>query len=412
MKKSKISVRWLVGIFILAIFTFSVLRLETQQSTLAAQSASHNSYLPLVLNNSIPDEYVIIGWNDLGMHCYDQDYSVFSILPPYNTLWSQVILRGDPPQLITQDIQVEFSFPDNSESASKTNFWDYEDKLFGVDLPLNTGLTGVGLAGEMELASSGAYFVAEGIPLTEFSDSAPTTSDPYQLASLVVKAEGTSIELAETTIVAPVSSEMRCDTCHDEEDPNNYRRDILLVHDDENKTHLTAQADGGDPVLCADCHADPALGLPGDHRYPSLSEAIHSSHYGEAQDCYDCHPGEQTQCLRDVMSQPPTSYGCTDCHGSMQDVGDENREPWVDEPRCEDCHDPQYAENPGELYRNSVGHGGLYCESCHNSTHAILPSREPRDNIQSIALQGYAGTITDCTVCHLSNPDTGGPHVP
>jgi len=27
----------------------------------------------------------LVGWNDLGMHCMDADYSVFSILPPFNT---------------------------------------------------------------------------------------------------------------------------------------------------------------------------------------------------------------------------------------------------------------------------------------------------------------------------------------
>ena len=58
----------------------------------------------------------------------------------------------------------------------------------------------------------------------------------------------------------------------------------------------------------------------------------------------------------------------------------ENRTPWVDEPRCADCHENQYHENTGTLYRNSTGHGGLYCAACHNSTHAILPSREAADN--------------------------------
>ena len=94
----------------------------------------------------------------------------------------------------------------------------------------------------------------------------------------------------------------------------------------------------------------------------------------------------------------------------MLAVGDEDRTPWADEPRCETCHDAAYAENPGTLYRFSTGHGGLYCESCHNSTHAILPSRELRDNLQSIALQGTIGTIAECTVCHLTEPDSGGPH--
>lgn len=88
----------------------------------------------------------------------------------------------------------------------------------------------------------------------------------------------------------------------------------------------------------------------------------------------------------------------------------ENRTAWHDEPRCESCHGGQYSENPGALYRLSTGHGGLYCESCHNSTHAILPSREARDNQQSSALQGYAGTIETCAVRHLSQTSGGGPH--
>ena len=30
--------------------------------------------------------WTLIGWNNLGMHCIDSDYSVFSVLPPYNTV--------------------------------------------------------------------------------------------------------------------------------------------------------------------------------------------------------------------------------------------------------------------------------------------------------------------------------------
>ena len=41
--------------------------------------------------------YVVIGWNDLGMHCYNHDFQDLAVLPPYNTLWAQVIQRGDPP---------------------------------------------------------------------------------------------------------------------------------------------------------------------------------------------------------------------------------------------------------------------------------------------------------------------------
>ncbi len=33
----------------------------------------------------------IIGWNNLGMHCMDDDYAIFSILPPYNTVNAHLI---------------------------------------------------------------------------------------------------------------------------------------------------------------------------------------------------------------------------------------------------------------------------------------------------------------------------------
>ena len=49
-------------------------------------------------------EYVVLSWNDLGMHCYNRDFQDLAVLPPYNTLWAQVVKKGDPPQIITEDI--------------------------------------------------------------------------------------------------------------------------------------------------------------------------------------------------------------------------------------------------------------------------------------------------------------------
>ncbi|MDH5484825.1 MAG: hypothetical protein OEY43_06260, partial [Gammaproteobacteria bacterium] len=37
--------------------------------------------------------YSILAVNDLGMHCADLDYQVFSILPPFNVLHAQVIRK-------------------------------------------------------------------------------------------------------------------------------------------------------------------------------------------------------------------------------------------------------------------------------------------------------------------------------
>ena len=58
----------------------------------------------------------------------------------------------------------------------------------------------------------------------------------------------------------------------------------------------------------------------------------------------------------------------------------------------------------------STGHGGIYCEGCHDSTHAIAPSSEGRDAIKFVELQGHGGPIDTCTVCHVTSPGGGSPH--
>ncbi len=158
--------------------------------------------------------------------------------------------------------------------------------------------------------------------------------------------------------------------------------------------------------------------------------------------CFECHPGKITQCFRGVMKT--AGLVCNDCHGDLLSVGgvfpltdgtgDVNniRIPWVNEPECGSCHtgngsddvltvgfnpddkaatplapaSSRFAENPGTLYRNSLdSHAGIACEACHGSTHAIWPNKNPNhnDNIESIQLQGYAGTIMECSVCHTGN---------
>ena len=124
------------------------------------------------------------------------------------------------------------------------------------------------------------------------------------------------------------------------------------------------------PILCAECHSSNALGTPGTPGLPSFSQVIHSKHGGETNDCYKCHPGPNTQCFRDVMHA--SGMICQDCHGSVSNVGKSianGREPWLEEPRCgaTACHGSNYAEEPGKLFRQSKGHGGMYCSTCHGS---------------------------------------------
>jgi hypothetical protein len=330
-----------------------------------------------------------------------------------------VIQRGDPPIIVTSGITVTYSFAENTYSVGKSNFWDYAQQIFTLAAPLppNIGLTGKGLAGSMDLHDD--HFVAEGIPLTEYNDGDHNTREPYQLADILVTGQD-GIELARNQVVAPVSTEMHCEYCHYDGafDINTGRieTNILTLHDEENQDEYP----GGNqplmsrrPILCAECHASNALGAPGEDGIPNLSRAIHEKHASEVtnttEGCYTCHPGPDTKCLRDVMS---TEYdmGCVDCHGGMLDVADENRNPWLDEPRCDDCHTEPGYEQDQPLYRMSKGHGGLYCESCHDSTHAIATSSQPRDSIKFINLQGHSGTLEECTVCHLTYPSEGGPH--
>jgi hypothetical protein len=363
--------------------------------------------------------YKVISWNDLGMHCMNENFANLAVLPPYNTLWAQVILQGAQPQIVTTSVTIDYNIVDNTYSAGKTNFWQYAKALFGKDLAPNVGLKDATLAGSMQADAD--HFVVEGIPLTPYLDSAPGPGSqywyPYQRAHVVAKDATTGSVLAETTTVAPVSTEMRCDTCHaNGKDPGgstgNVETNILTLHDAEEHTSLMASR----PVLCAGCHASNALGAPGQPGLPNLSRAMHNRHAPEpggdegTNDCYLCHPGQQTQCLRDVMYQKGLT--CIACHGNTAAVANPVRNPWVDLPRCGDshCHGDKFAEEPGKRYRDSKGHGEVYCEACHGSPHAILPTIQANDNAQNIALQGHPGTLEDCRVCHGTWPDGPGPH--
>lgn len=410
-----------IALFLLLILAALLARGERAAATQGpASGSSINVYLPYVQNGL--GNYVLLGWNDLGMHCYNRSFQDLAVLPPYNTLWAQVIKRGDPPAIVTQNIRVQYSFPDNTVSSTKTDFWTYAPQLFGVNLPNNVGLKGKGLAGVMDLKTD--HFEAVGIPLTEFSDSAPTTPYPYQLARLVAKDASSGVILANLTVVAPVSTEMHCDTCHaaGKNPGGSYPRteeNILAFHDGEENTNLLNSR----PVLCANCHSSNALGLPGVSGVPSLSNAMHNQHAGVVPDtidgCYNCHPGPTTRCLRDAMSlnitssiDPTRKMNCIDCHGGMAQVA-ANPTPWLNEPRCDHCHTPtttlQFNQDQA-LYRFSKGHAGVYCEACHDSTHAIATSREPNDAIKFIQLQGHTGTLDNCLVCHVTQPGGPGPH--
>jgi hypothetical protein len=458
--------------------------------------------------------YRVFANNDLGMHCVDKSFAVFSILPPYNVVDAQVVQRrssGNPVVLDATQVNVRYAAVAdatgsiNSTSLGKSDFWQYAEPLYGAALAPGEGLEGMWMPADAPSAAGTTLpwdagmglFRAPGIPIFPVDDALHVNRYPLMRFSAFDK--GGAL-LGSTDVVLPVSEETSCQTCHAtgkaaapassaiawSNDPDleaQSRRNVLLLHDAREGTHLQA------PVLCATCHYSPALDLAGagpsaeQQRHGSMSAVMHAYHASKmtgfsdapvapggsvpaptVQACYQCHPGASTQCLRGAMT---TKVDCQNCHGGMAAVGGGTvlraggsidgandghaRRPWQDLPRCQSCHagdavskttvasgpplaadgirfvnafasgdasaspilatNTRFAENAGKLYRKSKGHGGLACEACHGSTHAIW-SGNANDDVAATQLQGHAGTISECSTCHAAAPANGlgGPH--
>jgi hypothetical protein len=469
--------------------------------------------------------YKILATNDLGMHCVDADFSVFTILPPYNVVNAQVIrtdTSGKPSLMDDTGVTVRYSaIADangsiNSRSVDKTNFWVYAARAYGANLAPGQGLKGLYMPNEATSPEQTTFvwkvthglFKAEGIPIVPVDDAGH--SNRYPLMRLTATDKASSQSVATLDVVLPVSEETTCRDCHatgaaaaklptitwstNADVEIQSRENVLLLHDSRMGTHLMASK----PVLCAGCHYSAALDLAGTGPAgaqvgrPTMSAAMHAYHSSkmltasgapladryvpqggtppspETQACYLCHPGKTTQCLRGAMTDSVT---CQNCHGNMSAVGGgaalaaggsidgqndgKARRPWMDLPRCQSCHtgdasghltladaslmasdgmrtlvafdptDPaasprkatssRFAENANALFRFSKGHGGVACEGCHNSTHAIWPNPVDlhNDNVAAKQLQGHSGTISECTTCHGAGTlplSLNGPH--
>lgn len=378
-------------------------------------------------SGSVPatqQEVVVFAWNDLGMHCLNPTYDTLVVLPPYNTIWAQVVRRAATPALLTTGVTVEYRLLGNTTSYGKRaygGFWDNAGALFGpaaAGLPHDYGLDvpypadSFTLTGQMKLR--GTHFEATGVPVVPVSDAGAW--NPYQVIEIAVK-DGSGAVVAATQATVPTSDEMSCDGCHAGMGPTaDAFTNVLALHDQKNGTTLSAQK----PVLCGGCHATPALGIMTGAASTYVSEAIHGFHGALTATqlaavgrttvaCYDCHPGPQTQCSRSTAHLMGSTDGnCTHCHGSLSNVGatiTAGRVPWVSEPSCAtQCHAGVAEVDTGAtLYRNAAAHGGIGCPACHGSPHAMVPSRVASDNAQAIQYQGKAAPVGDCLACHASS---------
>ena len=456
---------------------------------------------------------VVLAANDLGMHCMDREFSIFSILPPFNVINAQAIghdANGSPVLLDDLDVDVRYGAVTdalgsiNSYSRGKTDFWSYANSLFGTSLVNGQGLTGLFMPADdplnrgaqpMAYILASDWFRAEGIPITPTDDG--NRSNPYPLMEVTAHNKQTGQQIGSLKVVVPVATETECRGCHvtggiastrggitwatDADTEVQSKKNILRLHDAIQSTNLQ----NAPPVLCAGCHYSPALDLsgagPGGNQIgkPTFSRVMHGYH-GQIQNagqpvfpsnissCYECHPGQVTQCQRGAMKTG--GMDCIDCHGGMLAVGGEYnllaggsidgtndgnpRRPWKDLPRCQSCHtgdavshlsgaglvpdasgirltqayttgdnsaspllatNKRFAEQDNTLYRFSKGHGGVRCENCHGSTHAEWPIADDtaNDNVAAKTLQGYSGKIIECTACHAQGSlqlTTNGPH--
>ncbi len=211
--------------------------------------------------------HTVLAWNDLGMHCADLGSQPFSVLPPFNVLNAQLILRGTtganrPVILDAAAAELRYSAASNPDdpvgpgsvnstgqnfpvgatlptaTVRKTDFWDrlsdegggnVASRLFSPapsapltpDLGLIFGQPMPGIAAPYtandpkpfaHFEGAFGWFSAPGIPITDVDDSGRRNSYPLQRVQAVHRVTGEV--LATVDAVVPVSTEVDCRDCH------------------------------------------------------------------------------------------------------------------------------------------------------------------------------------------------------
>jgi hypothetical protein len=397
----------------------------------------------------------IVGWNDLGMHCMDSDYRVFSILPPFNTIHGHVIDAGGRLVLSPAGLTVTYqAVADpggsiNSYSTGKTTFWDWVEPLYGVPLAAETGLAGYAMPGPANQPQAMAF--DPGFAWFSGRRRPNLTHNTYPMFRLEAR-DGAGTLRAATEIVLPVSDEMSCRGCHasganpaaepfggwvqDPDPERDFRLNILRLHTDYQSSDpdfVAALATAGyhpagleativqdgHPVLCARCHLSNALPGTGIGDIRPLTRAVHGWHAGvndpltglplgdstSRDACYRCHPGSTTRCLRGAMGAALLPGGepamqCQSCHGAMAAVGARVRVGWLEQPACQDCHTGTELRNNGEVRCLSVFEPGGGRRQAVDPTFATNPD-VPAPGFSLYRFSRGHGTL-QCEACHGS----------
>ncbi len=388
--------------------------------------------------------YVLLAWSELGMHCMDgKDYSVFSVLPPYNTIYAKLLTVGGQPAPVSSGVTITYqAIKDTTGSINttsygtstvpqKTNFWTYVRLLFLGQPAPDVGLHNYPVQSltpqAMTYDTTKALWKAEGVPTVPYDDTG--ASKPYPMVQVVAK-NSSGQTIATATVVLAVSDEMTCSSCHA---PNtnsaampsggwitqyspaqNVKLNILKKHDDDHPISSTVLAavqakgytgyqaslyqtalNGGalnNPVLCASCHKSNALDAAGMSTgvtgVPALTTSMHSLHASVTL------PGSTT--TLDNASDPTGS--CYQCHPGLNTKCQRGT---MSSVACFNCH--------GNLSRVGMSsrQGWLdepNCQMCHQNSTTYTTAFTSTN----IGPTGTQRTSTDATFATNPNvPSTG-----
>ena len=401
----------------------------------------------------------VVGWSEVGMHEMDgSDVSVYSLMPPYNTIHAQLIVSGllvtNPAGMtVTYQAVADSTGSINSTSQGKGNFYTYAKALYGVALGPDQGLAGFGMPGPsnqpqvMTFDPMQNWFTATGIPITPYDDKG--RKNYFPMMRLVARDSASNV-LATTDIVLPVTDEMDCRACHAsgsslearppegwvwEVDPvRDYKLNILRSHDDHqlgstryaqvltavgyNPAGLVATVkQDGKPVSCIVCHPTGAVAGTGASGMRPLTQIMHTKHayvtdprsgglltfLTNSAACLVCHAGPEPQFVRGVHHNTVNTDGtlamqCQNCHGPMTAVGALGRQGWLDEPTCASCHTGTALSNAGALRYTSVFTAPGQARQSVDQTFAVQTNYPPSGPSAFQVSQGHGGL--KCASCH------------
>ena len=415
--------------------TVKGLKVGSATLTISDGSGASITITATVMSGTTTSNYTLLAWNDLGMHCMDGlDFSVFSILPPYNTLHAQ--LKDKNGALVTSGVTLTYEAVEDSTKsintysagkagfADKTNFWDEITLMLGLPanaLPRDTGLNLDGMTSgnpdpgnktpsltPQALIYNAAFgwYEAEGIPITPFDDAGNKNFYP---TVKVVATDLLGTKLAETITVLPVSDEMTCISCHksttntdavsiaarpaagwvnNTANPDkDWKQNVLKLHDEKNLASpvyvaalaannfnpagLLATAKAGRPVLCVLCHK--------------------SNAYFDKRNSKTAMPG--------IIGIKPFTEAIHSKHANVINPGTTNTlDEITDITTCYQCH-PGSKTNcmRGAMSKptDAAGNNAISCQNCHGNLSAVgSPLRE-----------GWFEEPT-CQACHNSDKAT------